>query len=308
MLVGNSTKDDAAVYDLGDGSGIISTTDFFMPIVDDAFEFGRVAAANAISDIYAMGGTPMMSVAILGWPVDKLGPEIAQQVLEGGRYACKDAGIHLAGGHSIDTQEPIFGLAVTGKVDLCNLKQNSTAHSGDYLFLTKPIGVGVLTTAEKQGKLKPQHSRLAVENMMALNTVGAALGKVPGVTAMTDVTGFGLLGHLLEVCQGSGLSALINLSAVPVLDAAVTDYIVAGCVPGGSQRNWQSISQHIGPIDNEQQALLCDPQTSGGLLIAVNPVAVDQVSRILKQSGCYHRSIGMLMDHDPKQPAIEVKV
>ena len=308
MLVGNSTKDDAAVYDLGDGSGIISTTDFFMPIVDDAFEFGRVAAANAISDIYAMGGTPMMSIAILGWPVDKLGPEIAQQVLEGGRYACKDAGIHLAGGHSIDTQEPIFGLAVTGKVDLCNLKQNSTAHSGDYLFLTKPIGVGVLTTAEKQGKLKPQHSRLAVENMMALNTVGAALGKVPGVTAMTDVTGFGLLGHLLEVCQGSGLSALINLSAVPVLDAAVTDYIVAGCVPGGSQRNWQSISQHIGPIDSEQQALLCDPQTSGGLLIAVNPVAVDQVSRILKQSGCYHRSIGMLMDHDPKQPAIEVKV
>ena len=308
LLVGNSTKDDAAVYDLGDGSGIISTTDFFMPIVDDAFEFGRVAAANAISDIYAMGGTPMMSVAILGWPVDKLGPEIAQQVLEGGRYACKDAGIHLAGGHSIDTQEPIFGLAVTGKVDLCNLKQNSTARSGDYLFLTKPIGVGVLTTAEKQGKLKPQHSRLAVENMMALNTVGAALGKVPGVTAMTDVTGFGLLGHLLEVCQGSGLSALINLSAVPVLVAAVTDYIVAGCVPGGSQRNWQSISQHIGPIDSKQQSLLCDPQTSGGLLIAVNPVAVDQVSRILKQSGCYHRSIGMLMDHDPKQPAIEVKV
>jgi selenide,water dikinase len=308
LLVGNSTKDDAAVYDLGDGSGIISTTDFFMPIVDDAFEFGRVAAANAISDIYAMGGTPMMSIAILGWPVDKLGPEIAQQVLEGGRYACKDAGIHLAGGHSIDTQEPIFGLAVTGKVDLCNLKKNSTAHSGDYLFLTKPIGVGVLTTAEKQGKLKPQHSRLAVENMMALNTVGAALGKVPGVSAMTDVTGFGLLGHLLEVCQGSGLSALINLSAVPVLDAAVTDYIVAGCVPGGSQRNWQSISQHIGPIDSEQQALLCDPQTSGGLLIAVNPAAVDQVSRVLKQAGCYHQSIGMLMDHDPKQPTIEVKV
>ena len=176
------------------------------------------------------------------------------------------------------------------------------------MFLTKPIGVGVLTTAEKQGKLKPQHSRLAVENMMALNTVGAALGKVPGVTAMTDVTGFGLLGHLLEVCQGSGLSALINLSAVPVLDAAVTDYIVAGCVPGGSQRNWQSISQHIGPIDSEQQALLCDPQTSGGLLIAVNPAAVDQVSRVLKQAGCYHQSIGMLMDHDPKQPTIEVKV
>ncbi|MBT6693744.1 MAG: selenide, water dikinase SelD [Porticoccaceae bacterium] len=306
LLVGNSTKDDAAVYDLGDGSGIISTTDFFMPIVDDAFEFGRVAAANAISDVYAMGGTPMMAIAILGWPVGKLGPEVAQQVLEGGRHACKDAGIHLAGGHSIDTQEPIFGLAVTGKVDLCNLKQNSTAHSGDKLFLTKPIGVGVLTTAEKQGKLKPQHSRLAVENMMRLNTVGAILGAVPGVSAMTDVTGFGLLGHLLEVCQGSDLSASINVSAVPVLDAAVTDYIAAGCVPGGSQRNWQSIAQHISPISVEHQALLCDPQTSGGLLISVNPAAAGDVASLLQQTGCYCQPIGTLADYDPNQPTIEV--
>ena len=306
LLVGNSTKDDAAVYDLGDGSGIISTTDFFMPIVDDAFEFGCVAAANAISDIYAMGGTPMMAIAILGWPVDKLGPEVAQQVLEGGRHACKDAGIHLAGGHSIDTQEPIFGLAVTGKVDLCNLKQNSTAHSGDKLFLTKPIGVGVLTTAEKQGKLKPQHSRLAVENMMRLNTVGAILGAVPGVSAMTDVTGFGLLGHLLEVCQGSDLSASINVSAVPVLDAAVTDYIAVGCVPGGSQRNWQSIAQHISPISVEHQALLCDPQTSGGLLISVNPAAAGDVVSLLQQTGCYCQPIGTLADYDPSQPTIEV--
>jgi selenide,water dikinase len=307
LLVGNSTKDDAAVYDLGDGSGIISTTDFFMPIVDDAFEFGRVAAANAISDVYAMGGTPMMAIAILGWPVDKLGPEVAQQVLEGGRHACKDAGIHLAGGHSIDTQEPIFGLAVSGRVDLCNLKQNSTAQSGDKLFLTKPIGVGVLTTAEKQGKLKPQHSRLAVENMMRLNTIGAILGAVPGVSAMTDVTGFGLLGHLLEMCQGSNLSASIDVSAVPVLDAAVTDYIEAGCVPGGSQRNWQSIAQHISTISVESQALLCDPQTSGGLLIAVNPVAADEVSSLLQEAGCYCQSIGTLADYDPSQPTIEVK-
>jgi|TARA_B110000438_G_scaffold289120_1_gene323345 selenide,water dikinase len=306
LLVGNSTKDDAAVYDLGDGSGVISTTDFFMPIVDDAFEFGRVAAANAISDVYAMGGTPMMAIAILGWPVDKLGPEVAQQVLEGGRHACKDAGIHLAGGHSIDTQEPIFGLAVTGRVDLCNLKQNSTAVSGDKLFLTKPIGVGVLTTAEKQGLLKPQHNRLAVENMMRLNAVGAVLGAVPGVSAMTDVTGFGLLGHLLEICQGSSLSASIDVSAVPVLDAAVLDYIAAGCVPGGSQRNWQSIAQHISPISVENQALLCDPQTSGGLLIAVNPVAADQVASLLQQSGCYCHPIGGLAGHDPSRPTIEV--
>ena len=278
-----------------------------MPIVDDAFEFGRIAAANAISDVYAMGGTPMMAIAILGWPVDKLGPEVAQQVLEGGRHACKDAGIHLAGGHSIDTQEPIFGLAVTGRVDLCNLKQNSTAQSGDKLFLTKPIGVGVLTTAEKQGKLKPQHSRLAVENMMRLNIIGAVLGAVPGVSAMTDVTGFGLLGHLLEMCQGSNLSALIDVSAVPVLDAAVTDYIEAGCVPGGSQRNWQSIAQHISTISVENRALLCDPQTSGGLLIAVNPVAADEVSSLLQEAGCYCQSIGTLADYDPSQPTIEVK-
>jgi len=175
LLVGNSTKDDAAVYDLGDGSGIISTTDFFMPIVDDPFEFGRIAAANAISDIYAMGGIPMMAIAILGWPVDILGADIAQKVLDGGRYACKDAGIHLAGGHSIDTQEPIFGLAVTGRVKLDNLKQNSTAKSGDSLFLTKPIGVGILTTGEKQGKLEPHHKRLAVETMMQLNSVGLSL-------------------------------------------------------------------------------------------------------------------------------------
>ena len=308
LLVGNSTKDDAAVYDLGDGSGIISTTDFFMPIVDDAFEFGRVAAANAISDVYAMGGTPMMAIAILGWPVEKLGPKVAQQVLEGGRHACRDAGIHLAGGHSIDTQEPIFGLAVTGRVNLCDLKQNSTAHSGDQLFLTKPIGVGVLTTAEKQGVLKPEHSRLAVENMMRLNSVGAVLGAVPGVSAMTDVTGFGLLGHLLEICQGSNVSASIDVSAVPVLDPAIFDYITAGCVPGGTQRNWQSIAQHISPISIENQALLCDPQTSGGLLIAVNPAAVDDVASLLQQAGCHCQPIGSLADYNPSQPTIEVMV
>ena len=168
LLVGNNTKDDAAVYDLGDGTGVISTTDFFMPIVDDPFEFGRVAATNAISDIYAMGGTPMMAIAILGWPIKALPAEVAQQVIEGGRYACRDAGMHLAGGHSIDSPEPIFGLAVTGRVALANLKQNSTARAGNVLFLTKPIGVGILTTAEKQGKLQPEHARLAVESMMKL--------------------------------------------------------------------------------------------------------------------------------------------
>ena len=218
LLVGNSTKDDAAVYDLGDGTGVISTTDFFMPIVNDPVEFGRVAAANAISDIYAMGGTPMMAIAILGWPINKLPAEVAQQVIDGGRHACAEAGIHLAGGHSIDSPEPIFGLAVTGRVDLKHLKQNSTAKAGNQLFLTKPIGVGILTTAEKQGKLQPEHARLAVDNMMKLNSIGAELAKIEGVTAITDVTGFGLLGHLLEICQGSGVSASVQLSAVPLLD------------------------------------------------------------------------------------------
>ena len=296
LLVGNNTKDDAAVYDLGDGTGVISTTDFFMPIVDDAFEFGRVAATNAISDIYAMGGTPMMAIAILGWPINTLPAEIAQQVIDGGRHACRDAGIHLAGGHSIDSPEPIFGLAVTGRVDLKNLKQNSTAKAGNVLFLTKPIGVGILTTAEKQGKLKPEHARLAVESMMKLNTIGAELAEIDAITCMTDVTGFGLLGHLLEICQGSDVAATVNLKDVPLLDNAVIDYLNQGCVPGGSTRNWESIHQHIHGTDQQSQTLLCDPQTSGGLLISVEPAEADKVSQLLQQAGCYHLPIGELMD------------
>jgi selenide,water dikinase len=295
LLVGNNTKDDAAVYDLGDGTGVISTTDFFMPIVDDPFEFGRVAAANAISDIYAMGGSPMMAIAILGWPINVLAAEVAQKVIDGGRHACSEAGIHLAGGHSIDSPEPIFGLAVTGRVALKNLKQNSTAKAGNLLFLTKPIGVGILTTAEKQGKLQPEHSRLAVESMMKLNTIGADLAEVDGVTCMTDVTGFGLLGHLLEICQGSDVAATVNLKDIPLLDTAVLDYLNQGCIPGGSTRNWQSISQHISGTDKQSQTLLCDPQTSGGLLVAVEPRDADQVSQLLKQAGCYHLPIGELI-------------
>lgn len=294
LLVGNSTKDDAAVYDLGDGTGVISTTDFFMPIVDDPFEFGRVAAANAISDIYAMGGTPMMAIAILGWPINLLSAEVAQKVIDGGRHACAEAGIQLAGGHSIDSPEPIFGLAVTGRVELAKLKQNSTARAGNLLFLSKPLGVGILTTAEKQGKLQPQHSRLAVESMMKLNTIGAQLAEIPGVSCITDVTGFGLLGHLLEICQGSNLSATVNLKDIPLLDSAVIDYLNQGCVPGGSTRNWESINQHISGTDLQSQTLLCDPQTSGGLLVAVEPEEAETVSRILKQAGCYSQAIGQL--------------
>ena len=193
LLVGNHSKDDAAVYDLGNGTALISTTDFFMPIVDDPFEFGRIAAANAISDVYAMGGKPVLAIAILGWPINKIPAEIAQKVIEGGRSICVEAGISLAGGHSIDSPEPIFGLAVNGLVDIKNIKQNNTAKEGDVLFLTKSLGVGILTTAEKKGLLKKEHIGLASRQMMQLNKAGELLGVIKGVHAMTDVTGFGLL-------------------------------------------------------------------------------------------------------------------
>ncbi|MDN6450354.1 MAG: selenide, water dikinase SelD, partial [Enterobacterales bacterium] len=217
LLVGNETRDDAAVYDIGNGVGIISTTDFFMPIVDDPFDFGRIAATNAISDIYAMGGKPIMAIAILGWPVDKLAPEIAQQVIEGGRFVCQQAGISLAGGHSIDAPEPIFGLAVTGMVSTDRVKKNSAAQAGCKLYLTKPLGIGVLTTAEKKSKLRPEHQGVATETMCQLNKPGADFADIAGVTAMTDVTGFGLLGHLSEICQGSGLQATVWFDQIPKL-------------------------------------------------------------------------------------------
>jgi len=272
LLVGNSSKDDAAAYDWGDGTAVLSTTDFFMPIVDDAFDFGRIAATNAISDIYAMGGTPIMAIAILGWPVNKLPAELAQQVLEGARQTCKDANIMLAGGHSIDAPEPIFGLAVTGRVAKQHLTRNDTAKAGDRLYLTKPLGVGILTTALKQKKLKPEHNMLARDSMVQLNQIGADIAKLEGISAMTDVTGFGLLGHLVEMCEGSGLSALLDTHTVPVLPS-VGDYIALGCIPGGSKRNFASYGGKISALTPEQQALLCDPQTSGGLLVAVSPEA-----------------------------------
>ncbi len=204
LLVGNHTRDDAAVYDIGNDQAVISTTDFFMPIVDDAFDFGRIAATNAISDIYAMGGKPIMAIAILGWPLDKLAPEIAQQVVDGGRSACLDAGIQLAGGHSIDAPEPIFGLAVTGIVNKSLVKKNNSAQPGCKLYLTKPLGIGILTTAQKKNKLKAIHQHVARDSMCALNSIGAEVANMPEVKALTDVTGFGLLGHLSEMCASIG--------------------------------------------------------------------------------------------------------
>ncbi len=237
LLVGNETRDDAAVYDLGNGTSIISTTDFFMPIVDNPFDFGRIAATNAISDIFAMGGKPIMAIAILGWPINTIPPEVAREVIDGGRFACQQAGIALAGGHSIDAPEPIFGLAVTGVVPTERIKKNSTAQAGCKLYLTKPLGIGVLTTAEKKSLLKPEHHGLATETMCQMNLAGAAFAAIDGVKAMTDVTGFGLLGHLSEVCRGAGVQAQLRYADIPKLPG-VEEYIAAGAVPGGTGRNF----------------------------------------------------------------------
>lgn len=285
LLVGNHSKDDAAVYEIGGGQCIISTTDFFMPIVDDPYNFGRIAAANAISDVYAMGGKPILAIAILGWPINTLAPEVASKVIEGGRSICIEAGIPLAGGHSIDSPEPIFGLAVNGLIQKQNIKQNNTAKEGDILFLTKKLGVGILTTAEKKGILKKEHEQIAAQQMMRLNKIGEVLGQMPEISAMTDVTGFGLLGHLIEMAEGSGLSATVQLSSVPRITPDLDEYIKAGSVPGGTNRNLASYG-HKCKINTEEdvaKSLLADPQTSGGLLIAVRPEAVDKLKNIMQE-------------------------
>lgn len=284
LLVGNDTRDDAAVYDLGNGQALISTTDFFMPIVDDAFDFGRIASANAISDVYAMGGCPILAIAILGWPVDKLPPETAREVLEGARTICAEAGIPLAGGHSIDCPEPVFGLAVNGVVPVTNIRKNSTATPGSLLYLTKPLGVGILSTAQKKGLLAPADATRALTSMVTLNKLGDPLGRLDGVTAMTDVTGFGLLGHLAEMCEGSGVAAVIEFEKVPVIPTLET-YVDQGCIPGGTTRNWASYGPRIKLATEKQRTILADPQTSGGLLIAVSPHAAEAVQQLLRSSG-----------------------
>jgi selenide,water dikinase len=271
LLVGNESSDDAAVYQLSDETAIISTTDFFVPIVDDAFDFGRIAAANAISDVYAMGGKPLMAIAILGWPVDKISTEEAKKVLEGGRSICAEAGIPLAGGHTIDTSEPIFGLAVTGTAHPSQIKKNNTAQEGDFLFLTKPIGVGILSTALKRGVLKDEHYTVLLQQMATLNKIGEKLGKIDAVRAMTDVTGFGLLGHLIEMAEGSNISIELNYSAIKKIEG-VDEYLKQRTIPDATFRNWNSYSNkvHFGNGVDVMEAfnLLPDPQTNGGLLIA----------------------------------------
>ncbi len=297
LIVGHETRDDAAVFDLGDGSAVVSTTDFFMPIVDDPITFGRIAATNAISDVYAMGGTPIMAIAILGWPINLIGPDVAQQVVEGGRMACREAGIALAGGHSIDSPEPIFGLAVTGRVNLEHLKTNTGARAGDVLLLTKPLGVGILSTAQKKGLLADEHANIAPGSMCRLNSIGSALGQMAAVTAMTDVTGFGLLGHLLELCDGGQVSATIRPTELPVIPEAL-HYLELGCVPGGTGRNFDSYGQRVETLTPEEQAVLCDPQTSGGLLVAVDPGGLTDVLECLHKNGVFAEPFGVLRPRD----------
>lgn len=288
LIVGNSSRDDAAVYDLGNGTAVISTTDFFMPIVDDPYEFGRIAAANAISDVYVMGGKPLLAIAILGWPVNKIPASVANRVIEGGRSVCAEAGITLAGGHSIDSPEPIFGLAVTGIVDIDKIKQNNTAKEGDLLFLTKPLGVGILTTAGKRDLLQEKDRELAARQMMQLNRIGEKLSTVKGVNAMTDVTGFGLGGHLVEMAGGSGLTAELSWSKVPLI-TDMQPYIDNKTFPGAIPRNWSSYGSRITVsedlVQEEVLNILPDPQTNGGVLFSVNADSYEEVLQVLSENG-----------------------
>jgi len=303
LWVGNASRDDAAVYAIDEERGVVSTTDFFMPIVDDPFDFGRIAATNAISDIYAMGGDPIMAIAILGWPVNLLAPEIAREVIRGGRAVCDAAGIPLAGGHSIDAPEPIFGLAVTGLLEKRHMKRNDTATADCKLYLTKPLGIGVLTTAEKKGKLRSEDVGVARDWMCTLNKPGSRFGKLAGVTAMTDVTGFGLLGHLVEMADGSGLTARIVYEQVPRLPA-VEFYLDLGCVPGGTLRNYDSYASKVGPLRELHKRVLCDPQTSGGLLVAVTAEGEAEFLAVAAELGLNLEPIGQLVER--QSHAVEV--
>jgi selenide,water dikinase len=303
LLVGKDTADDAAVYRLNDEQAIVATTDFFMPIVDDAYDFGRVAATNALSDVYAMGGRPLLALAIVGMPINTLARETIRDILRGGEAVCEQAGIPIAGGHSIDSVEPIYGLAVTGLVNPKNIKRNSSARDGDVLILGKPLGVGIFAAAFKKGLLDNVGYRALIETTTQLNTPGMALSSLAGVHAMTDVTGFGLLGHLLEMCRGSGLAAHISAAELPQLPG-LGKLLQSGIVTGASARNWQSYGSavRLAPhLDASLQALLTDPQTSGGLLVACAAAELPAVQAIFARFGFVQAAvIGGMSSGDAK--------
>ena len=287
LLVGIETGDDAAVYRLNDQQAIVATTDFFTPIVDDAFDFGRIAATNAISDVYAMGGQPIFALALVGMPLAKVSVEVIQQVLAGGESVCAAAGIPIAGGHSIDTLEPIYGLVVIGVVHPGKVKRNSSAQAGDTLVLGKPLGVGVLSAALKQKKLSAAGYEQMLATTTQLNTPGRKLAELPGVHAMTDVTGFGLAGHLLGLCRGAGLGARLRFEDVPVMQEAIA-LASSGIATGASARNWTAYRDQIvcpRALSEWERNLLTDPQTSGGLLVACAPETTDEVLHTFKEAG-----------------------
>ena len=268
LLVGNKTCDDAAVYDIGNNQALISTTDFFTPIVDDPYEFGYIAAVNAISDVYAMGGMPVLAISILGWPLSQLPADVASKVLTGANDACAKAGISIAGGHSIDIPVPVFGLAVNGIIKKDNIKYNNRAEPDCSIFLTKPLGIGILTTALKNGLLSDSDLKIALNSMKTLNVAGFKLSELSSITAMTDVTGFGLGGHLLEVCENSRVDAELFFDQIPIA-TDLTPYISKKTIPGGTNRNFKSYGHKIATLNEYQKLIICDPQTSGGLLIIV---------------------------------------
>ncbi len=285
LLVGTETADDAAVYKLNDTQALVATTDFFTPVVDDPYDFGRIAATNAISDVYAMGARPIMALALVGMPLEKLPVSVIRRVREGGESVCAAAGIPIAGGHSIDTLEPIYGLVALGLVHPDKVKRNSSAKAGDKLILGKPLGIGVLSAALKKGKLSESGYRQMIEWTTKLNTPGEALADMPGVHALTDVTGFGLAGHLLEICRGSRLSAEVDFSAVPVIAEAL-DWVKQGVATGASERNWKGYGHEVQLSGEEwQRKLLTDPQTSGGLLVACAPEVENSVLEVFRNKG-----------------------
>ena len=306
LLVGHESSDDAAVYDLGDGRALISTTDFFMPIVDDPFHFGMIAGSNALSDVYAMGGRPLMAISIFGWPINALSSDIGAKVIDGGREICSRAGISLAGGHSIDSPEPIFGLSVSGIVEIKNLKKNIGAQPGDTLFLTKPLGIGVLSTAQKKKVVTEKDHALAVKQMCALNDIGAKLSSINGVNAVTDVTGFGLAGHLLEVCKGSQVSAEVYFEKLPLLPN-VLKYIENDCVPGGTFRNFESYGEYLSELSDIEKSIICDPQTSGGLLVSVSKDGLQDLQDLMMLNNLDLKPIGKILDESAKKKTITIK-
>ena len=287
LMVGIETADDAAVYKLNDEQALIATTDFFMPIVDDPYDFGRIAATNAISDVYAMGGTPIMALALVGMPIDKLPLEIIASILKGGESICAEAGIPIAGGHTIDSVEPIYGLVVLGLVHPSKVKRNAGAKEGDKLILGKPVGVGILSAALKKGALDAAGYAALISNTTKLNKPGRLLSELAGVNALTDVTGFGLLGHMLELARGAKLSARLEMGAIPLLPQ-VQQLAEQGYVTGASGRNWNGYAKDVTLADSitpVQRSLLTDPQTSGGLLVSCDPAAAEQVLELFRREG-----------------------